>query len=139
MLSFVRVHPSKITSIERQAPMPEKREPVVSSERRRRVDESFSNVGRRRSTEFYLPVSAAHAYVDACAKESLAILGAEGVRLEGSTTVPDLTQMADFSSAFSTSDAKWRVVVDQCARWTHDFLTELSWAENSWLVFAVAG
>lgn len=93
------------------------------------VQKAFADVGTKRGSEFYLPVSAAGSYVDACVRHSLAIVGIEVFRLDGVKLRPDLSQIADFSSVLS-GEENWDSIVRVTGADAHRFIGQVASEAN---------
>lgn len=90
-----------------------------------RIRQAFADVGTKRGGGFYVQVSAASRYIDACVRESLAIAGVEVFRLEGVKLRPDLDQIADFSLMFSEKK-DWELLVRATAAEAYLFVGQIA-------------
>lgn len=76
--------------------------------------EKFAPLGFGRGGEFYLPVEHAARFVEECAREGVAVIGFDFVRVRGDEITPVVpVNSADWSHLLGLRD--WEAVVAQCA------------------------
>lgn len=102
-----------------------------------RKREDFSDVGTYFAGDVYVAPFAAPGYIDACIRESLAIVGVDVFRREaGHEMKSDLNLIADFSSMLQ-ANARWVDIVGATAEEARRFLEQVPLDDDVRLNFTI--